>query len=109
MQPIIFKEIFLTFFNGKKNFDLEFCIDKNNNFILLQYRALKINNKVKVIFVKDRPGHDFRYALNSNKIKKKLGWKSKISFEAGKPAKISTSKLSAYSANQRQRFPRLII
>jgi dTDP-glucose 4,6-dehydratase len=29
-----------------------------------------IRNKVKIIFVKDRPGHDVRYALNSNKIKK---------------------------------------
>ena len=31
--------------------------------------------KVKIKFVKDRPGHDLRYALNSNKIKKKLKWK----------------------------------
>jgi dTDP-D-glucose 4,6-dehydratase len=29
-------------------------------------------NKVKINFVKDRPGHDIRYALNSNKIKKTL-------------------------------------
>ena len=28
---------------------------------------------MKILFVKDRPGHDVRYALNSNKIKKKLG------------------------------------
>ena len=27
--------------------------------------------------MKDRPGHDLRYALNSNKIKSKLKWKSK--------------------------------
>ena len=31
--------------------------------------------KVKIVFVKDRPGHDLRYALNSTKIKKKLKWK----------------------------------
>ena len=42
-----------------------------------------IGNKVKINFVKDRPGHDIRYALNSNKIKKKLKWNSKISFEKG--------------------------
>ena len=41
------------------------------------------NKKSKIIFVKDRPGHDFRYALNSNKIKKKLGWKAKISLNNG--------------------------
>ena len=32
---------------------------------------------MKIKFVKDRPGHDFRYALNSNKINKKLKWKCK--------------------------------
>ena len=34
-------------------------------------KLVKIGNKVKINFVKDRPGHDIRYALNSNKIKKK--------------------------------------
>ena len=33
--------------------------------------------------MKDRPGHDFRYALNSNKIRRKLGWKSKITLDKG--------------------------
>jgi dTDP-glucose 4,6-dehydratase len=40
-------------------------------------------HNVKIKFVKDRPGHDFRYALNSNKIKKKLKWTPKITFENG--------------------------
>ena len=43
----------------------------------------KIGNKTKIKFVKDRPGHDLRYALNSNKIKKELKWKPKISFNKG--------------------------
>ena len=43
----------------------------------------KIGKKVKIIFVKDRPGHDVRYALNSNKIKLKLGWKPKTNFRQG--------------------------
>ena len=46
-------------------------------------KLLKIGNKVKISFVKDRPGHDIRYALNSNKIKKELGWKPKTSFSKG--------------------------
>lgn len=33
-------------------------------------------------FVGDRPGHDFRYSLDSSKIKK-IGWKTKIDFETG--------------------------
>lgn len=32
-------------------------------------------------FVKDRPGHDFRYALDSSRIEQELGWKPSISFE----------------------------
>ena len=34
-------------------------------------------------FIKDRPGHDFRYALDSKKILKKLKWKSKINLKKG--------------------------
>ncbi len=34
-------------------------------------------------FVKDRPGHDFRYSLNTDKIKNELGWFAKTPFEEG--------------------------
>ena len=34
-------------------------------------------------FVKDRPGHDFRYSLDSSKIRNELGWKEKMNFEEG--------------------------
>ncbi len=34
-------------------------------------------------FTKDRLGHDFRYSLNSNKIRKQIGWKSTIPFSEG--------------------------
>ena len=50
---------------------------------IVKNKSLKINKRVKIIFVKDRPGHDLRYALNSNKILKKLGWKAKISLNKG--------------------------
>ena len=43
----------------------------------------KLGKNVKVKFVKDRPGHDIRYAINSSKIKKELGWKPKMSFTKG--------------------------
>ena len=49
----------------------------------LKKRGLKIGKKVKIKYVKDRPGHDFRYSLNSKKIKKEIGWKSKTSFNKG--------------------------
>ena len=44
---------------------------------------IKIGKKTKIRFVKDRPGHDFRYALDNKKIFKKLSWKPKINFETG--------------------------
>ena len=44
---------------------------------------ISVKNKNKILYVKDRPGHDKRYALNSNKIKKKLGWKHKTSLKKG--------------------------
>lgn len=34
-------------------------------------------------FVKDRPGHDFRYAIDCSKIKKEIGWKPQHTFEQG--------------------------
>ena len=34
-------------------------------------------------FVKDRPGHDFRYSLDTTKAKKELGWEAHTSFEEG--------------------------
>ncbi len=49
----------------------------------IKNKSFKINKNVKFVFVKDRPGHDFRYALNSNKILKKINWKAKISLDHG--------------------------
>jgi len=46
-------------------------------------KSTEVNKKTKVIFVKDRPGHDIRYALNNKKILKNLGWKAKISLNKG--------------------------
>ena len=46
-------------------------------------KSLKIGKKVKIKFVQDRPGHDFRYSLNSKKALKKLKWKSKIPLNKG--------------------------
>jgi dTDP-glucose 4,6-dehydratase len=34
-------------------------------------------------FVDDRPGHDFRYSMDSNKLQNELDWKSKTNFESG--------------------------
>ena len=51
--------------------------------IKISKKENKIGKRVKISFVKDRPGHDIRYALNSNKIKNKLGWRPKTNFRQG--------------------------
>ncbi len=46
---------------------------------------LKFMNKDKsyIKYVKDRPGHDFRYAINSDKLRKQFNWKPQVEFEQG--------------------------
>ena len=39
--------------------------------------------KEQIAFVKDRPGHDFRYAIDASKVEKDLGWKANENFETG--------------------------
>ncbi len=39
--------------------------------------------KEQISFVKDRPGHDFRYAIDASKIENELGWKAEENFETG--------------------------
>ena len=36
-----------------------------------------------ITYVKDRPGHDLRYAIDATKINKELGWKPSVTFEEG--------------------------
>jgi dTDP-glucose 4,6-dehydratase len=42
---------------------------------------VKVRNTIT--YIKDRPGHDRRYAIDCSKIKNKLGWKQDVSFEEG--------------------------
>ena len=46
---------------------------------------LRLMNKSESLikFVKDRPGHDYRYAMKAEKIKKDLSWEPKVGFEEG--------------------------
>ena len=65
---------------SNKNLDnLQIC----KFLIKIAKENIKIGKNVKIKFVKDRPGHDIRYALNSKKILTKLGWKTKMNFEKG--------------------------
>ncbi len=58
-------------------------IDIVKKLLKIAKSKIMVGNKVKISFVKDRPGHDLRYALNSSKIRKKMKWKHKISTSKG--------------------------
>ena len=64
--------------------------NKNLNNIQVCKKIIKYSKKIfsnnrniKINFIKDRPGHDIRYAINSNKIKKELNWRPKVNFDQG--------------------------
>ena len=46
-------------------------------------KKIKLGKNVKIKFVKDRPGHDLRYAINSNKLRKELKWNPKTKINNG--------------------------
>ena len=70
------------FYNIGSNKNLN-NLQVSRELINISKKMIKIGKKVKILFVKDRPGHDLRYALNSNKIKDKLGWYPKTNFRQG--------------------------
>ena len=85
------RALFTLYLKGKNGENYNVGSGKNLRNIDLVKKILKVfkkmkykvGSKTKIKFVKDRPGHDFRYALNSKKIKLKLKWKPKINFEEG--------------------------
>ena len=70
------------FYNIGSNKNLN-NIKVTKSLLSIAKNSFKINTKAKIKFVKDRPGHDLRYAINSSKIKNKLKWKPKTNFKEG--------------------------
>jgi dTDP-glucose 4,6-dehydratase len=67
-------------FNEWKNIDLV--------TLLCKQMDVKLNRRVGeseklITFVKDRPGHDLRYAIDASKINKELGWEPSVTFQQG--------------------------
>jgi len=67
-------------FNEWKNIDLV--------KLLCNQMDIKLNRETGtaqrlIRYVKDRPGHDLRYAIDASKINKELGWKPSVTFEEG--------------------------
>ena len=90
--------IYLALENGKlgETYNIGGCNERENLYIanviceLLDEMLPKSSSyKKQITFVKDRPGHDFRYAIDASKIENELGWKAKENFETGIQKTIS--------------------
>jgi dTDP-glucose 4,6-dehydratase len=51
--------------------------------ILDEIKPTSKSYKEQITFVTDRPGHDFRYAIDANKIETQLAWQADENFEYG--------------------------
>lgn len=67
-------------FNEWKNIDLVTLLCEQMDVALERPIG---SSKELITFVKDRPGHDLRYAIDASKINKELGWKPSVTFEQG--------------------------
>ncbi|MEK7634479.1 MAG: dTDP-glucose 4,6-dehydratase [Patescibacteria group bacterium] len=73
----------LCLFKGKPGETYNIGADNEKNNLEIANLILKYFNrdKSRLEFIFDRPGHDRRYAIDSSKIKRELGWKPKYKFE----------------------------
>ena len=67
-------------FNEWKNIDLVKLLCKQMDEKL---RRSSGSSSDLITYVKDRPGHDLRYAIDASKIHKELDWKPSVTFEEG--------------------------
>ncbi|MBD3614980.1 MAG: dTDP-glucose 4,6-dehydratase [Gracilimonas sp.] len=65
--------------NEKQNIEVVHTICDNLNELVPQ----EANYRDQISFVTDRPGHDFRYAIDASKIEKELGWLPQETFDSG--------------------------
>ena len=70
------------FYNIGSNMNLT-NIEITKEILSIAKEKIIVGKNVKIKFVKDRPGHDLRYALNSSKIKKELKWSPKTKIKNG--------------------------
>lgn len=84
--------IYLALKNGKlgETYNIGGRNERENLYIanvicelLDEMRPRNLSYKEQITFVTDRPGHDFRYAIDASKIEKELGWKADENFETG--------------------------
>jgi dTDP-glucose 4,6-dehydratase len=71
-------------YNGKSGESYNISDDNEISNLTIIKKILKILGKSSdfIVHTEDRPGHDFRYSLDSTKIRKKLKWKSNYDFDS---------------------------
>ncbi|MAP80960.1 MAG: dTDP-glucose 4,6-dehydratase [Aequorivita sp.] len=67
-------------FNEWKNIDLVKLLCRQMD---VKLGRIEGESEKLITYVKDRPGHDLRYAIDSSKINKELGWSPSVTFEEG--------------------------
>ena len=86
------KGINLVFKNGKmgETYNIGGKNERNNLYIankicqiLDEIHPRETSYKEQISFVKDRPGHDFRYAIDATKLENELDWQADENFESG--------------------------
>jgi dTDP-glucose 4,6-dehydratase len=77
--------IFNILTDGKSGESYNISASNEIDNITIVKKILSLMNKSEdlIEFVEDRPGHDFRYSMDSQKTKKELNWQTKVNFEEG--------------------------
>ena len=83
LTTTIMGDIGKTYCVGGGNQFSNLCVAEAICDLLDQHLDRDFTHRNLISFVKDRPGHDKRYAIDSKLILKEIGWKSKFSFENG--------------------------
>ena len=71
--------------NGKSGDSYNISANNEVDNLTIVKKILSIMNKSEnlIEFVEDRPGHDFRYSMDSSKIRNELKWQTKVNFDEG--------------------------
>jgi dTDP-glucose 4,6-dehydratase len=77
--------IFNILANGKSGESYNISASNEIDNITIVKKILSLMNKSEdlIEFIEDRPGHDFRYSMDSQKTKKEFNWQTKVNFEEG--------------------------
>lgn len=70
-------------FNEKQNIEVVNTICNHLNELITDKPSGLTDFNQLITYVKDRPGHDVRYAIDANKINKELGWQPEETFDSG--------------------------